>query len=76
MVLYGSGMGPGQLAQSQLNAAGNVDTTLAGTRVFFNGAPAPCSILPPGQVGAVAPFNLTGDKADVVVTYQDKSPPP
>jgi uncharacterized protein (TIGR03437 family) len=70
VVLYGSGMGPAQLAQFQLDSSGNVPTTVAGTSVFFNGTPAPVLYSSAGQVGAVAPFNLSGDKADVIVTYQ------
>ncbi len=70
VVLYGAGMGPAQLVPFQLNGAGLVDTALAGTRVFFNGSPAPVLYTSAGQVGVVAPYNLTGPKADVVATYQ------
>ncbi len=68
--LYGAGMGPGSLAQFQLDASGKVPTTLAGTTVFINGIAAPVLYTSANQVGVVAPFNLTGPKADVVVTYQ------
>ena len=44
--------------------------TLAGTTVYFNGTPAPVLYTSANQVGVVAPFGLSGDKADVVVTYQ------
>jgi uncharacterized protein (TIGR03437 family) len=66
VALYGSGMGPAQLAQSGL-VNGRIPTTLAGTTVYFNGTPAPILYTSAGQVGVVAPFNLSGDKADVVV---------
>jgi uncharacterized protein (TIGR03437 family) len=68
LALYGSGMGPAQLAQFQL-VSGKVPTTLAGTTVYFNGTPAPILYTSAGQVGVVAPFNISGDKADVVVVY-------
>jgi trimeric autotransporter adhesin len=69
LALYGAGMGPAQLAQSQL-VNGRVPTTLAGTTVYFNGTAAPVLYTSAGQVGVAAPFGLSGDKADVVVTYQ------
>jgi uncharacterized protein (TIGR03437 family) len=69
VALYGAGMGPTQLAQAQL-VNGRVPATLAGTTVYFNGTAAPVLYTSAGQVGAVAPFSLSGDKADVVVTYQ------
>jgi uncharacterized protein (TIGR03437 family) len=69
IALYGSGLGPAQLVQAAL-VNGRVPTTLAGATVFFNGTPAPILYTSSGQVGVVAPFNISGDKADVVVTYQ------
>ncbi len=69
VALYGAGMGPVQVTESQL-VDGRVPITLAGTTAYFNGAPAPILYTSAGQVGAIAPFNLSGDKADVVVTYQ------
>jgi trimeric autotransporter adhesin len=69
IALYGAGLGPAQLTQAAL-VNGRVPTTLAGATVFFNGAPAPILYTSSGQVGVVAPFNISGDKADVVVTYQ------
>jgi uncharacterized protein (TIGR03437 family) len=70
VVLYGSGMGPAQLAQFKVNAAGAVPASLAGTTVYFNGSPAPVLYTSATQVGVVAPFNLTGPKADISVVYQ------
>lgn len=69
VALYGAGMGPAQLAPAQL-VNGRVPTTLAGTTVYFNGTAAPVLYTSAGQVGVLAPFGLSGDKADVVVTYQ------
>jgi uncharacterized protein (TIGR03437 family) len=70
VVIWGAGLGPNQLTQFQLNSAGQVPTTVGGTRVFFNGIAAPILYTSANQVGAVVPFGLTGPQADVVVTYQ------
>jgi uncharacterized protein (TIGR03437 family) len=72
VVLYGSGMGPASVAQSQLNSSGRVPVSLAGTRVFFNSTPAPILYTSFGQVGAIVPFGVTGNTAQVVVQYQDQ----
>jgi uncharacterized protein (TIGR03437 family) len=69
LALYGAGMGPAQLAQAKL-VNGRVPGTLAGTTVYFNDTAAPVLYTSAGQVGVAAPFGLSGDKADVVVTYQ------
>jgi uncharacterized protein (TIGR03437 family) len=69
VALYGAGMGPAQLVQFQL-VNGRVPTAVAGTSVYFNGVAAPLLYTSAGQVSAVAPFGLSGDKADLVVTYQ------
>src|ERR1051325_5615610 len=70
VAIFGSGMGPGNPVQFQVNAARLVGTSLAGTNVFFNGLAAPILYTSATQVSVVAPFNLTGPKADVVVTFQ------
>ena len=58
VVLYGSNLGPAQLAQFSLNAAGLVGTSLAGTQAFFNGTPAPVIYTSAGQVAAIVPYSL------------------
>jgi uncharacterized protein (TIGR03437 family) len=70
VVVWGSGLGPNQLTQFQLNAAGQVPTTVGGTQVFFNGVAAPVLYSSANQVSVVVPFGVTGPRADVVVTYQ------
>jgi len=69
VVIWGTGLAPAQLTQFQLNASGQVPTTLAGTRVFFNGVAAPILYTLANQVSVITPFGLTGPRADVVVTY-------
>jgi uncharacterized protein (TIGR03437 family) len=71
VVLYGSNLGPAQLAQFSLNAAGLVGTSLAGTQVFFNGTPAPVIYTSAGQVAAVVPYSLPpGLPYQVTIAYQ------
>lgn len=69
LALYGSGLGPAQVAEARL-VNGLLPVLVAGTTVFINGTPAPILYTSAGQVGVIAPFNLSGDKADVVVVYQ------
>ena len=71
LVLYGSNLGPPQLAQFSLNTAGLVGTSLAGTQVFFNGTPAPIIYTSAGQVAAIVPYALPpGLPYQVTVAYQ------
>jgi uncharacterized protein (TIGR03437 family) len=69
LALYGGGMSSPDLIRATL-VNGKVPLTLSGTAVYFNGTPAPVLYTSATQVGVVAPFGLSGDKADVVVTYQ------
>jgi trimeric autotransporter adhesin len=76
VVLYGSGMGPGQLVQYTLGSDGKVGTNLAGTSVFFNGMAAPVIYTSGSQVGAVVPYSISGANASVTVVYQGQSSAP
>jgi trimeric autotransporter adhesin len=70
VVLYGSGVGPSQLQQYQLNANGLVPTSLAGTSVAFNGIAGPVLYASPTQVAVVVPFELSGQSAQVIVNSE------
>ena len=41
VVVYGSGLGPPELAGAVLNSAGKLSKNIAGTSVLFNGIAAP-----------------------------------
>ena len=69
VVLYGSGLGPAQLALYHTNSAGNVDTQLSGATVSFNGIPAPIIYTSATQVAAVTPYGVPSGSAQVTVTY-------
>ncbi len=61
LTLYGTLMGPSELKTLELTAdrAGIADT-LAGTRVLFDGVPAPVLYTSEKQLSAIAPYELQG----------------
>ena len=71
LALYGQNMGPATLTSLALDINGAVNTTLAGTRVFFDGTPAPVVYTSAGQLSVIVPYNVAGkDSVRVVVEYQ------
>jgi len=75
VVIYGSGMGPAQLTiAAPLN--GVFGTEAGGTRVYFNGIPAPILYSSAGQIAAIAPYEIAGSAtAQVTVSYQNAVSP-
>lgn len=69
VVIFGSLMGPTNLATLQLDSSGKVATTLAGTQVLFDGVPAPIVYTSAGQLCAIVPYAVSGT-AKVQVSYQ------
>ncbi|HEV2689466.1 MAG TPA: IPT/TIG domain-containing protein, partial [Bryobacteraceae bacterium] len=74
VVMYGSGLGPDQLTQSQFGNDGLVPTQLADTAVSFNGIYAPIIYTSATQVAAVVPYVTSGTSAQVTITYQGQIP--
>jgi len=72
VVLYGAGMGPSTLTVAQ-PVNGAIGTNLAGTTVFFNGIAAPVTYTSATQVSVVAPYELSGSQAQVLVQYQGQT---
>ena len=70
VVLFGSGIGPAQLTQARADASGRYGTSLAGTRVLFNGIPAPMIYTWETQASALVPYNLSGNIVGVQIEYQ------
>jgi uncharacterized protein (TIGR03437 family) len=66
--IFGANLGPSALTTAQLDANGNIATTLAGTRVLFDGVAAPMIYTSANQIGAVAPFAIAGKTSTVVRT--------
>jgi uncharacterized protein (TIGR03437 family) len=76
VVLYGSNLGPAQLVQFQLDSTGRVPTSLSGTRVLFNGTPAPILYASPTQVAAIVPYETSGANAQVVAQNGNQTSAP
>ncbi len=71
VTIFGSSIGPSALTTLQLNSAGLVSRLLAGTRVLFDGMPAPVVYTSALQVSAVAPYGLAGSgSTQLQVEYQ------
>ena len=64
----GAAIGPPSLTTAQLDANGNIATLLAGTRVLFDGVPAPIIYTSATQVSAVVPYAIAGQTTTVVRT--------
>jgi len=74
VTIFGKGLGPNSLVGSQLDSLGRLSTSLAGTRVFFDGVAAPIIYTVAGQVGAIVPYGVSGKSATrVQVVYQELS---
>jgi uncharacterized protein (TIGR03437 family) len=58
--LYGSGLGPQTGVNAQAGSNGIIATQLAGTRVLFQGVPAPVLYASDGRVNTVVPFTMYG----------------
>ncbi len=58
--IKGALLGPANAAAFTLNSKGGVDTILAGTRVLFDGIPAPVIYTSAVQINAIAPFEIAG----------------
>ena len=76
VVVYGAGLGPQQLTLEQVSSNNVVASALAGTRILFNGTPAPILYTTATQVSAVVPFGLTGSTAQVIAQNGDQTSQP
>ena len=60
IALYGVGIGPVAREWAVPDASGTIATELAGTRVWFDGFPAPILMAGDDEVRAIVPFELSG----------------
>lgn len=67
VTVFGSNLGPSAPATLQLDAYGQVATTLSQTQVFFDNVAAPLVYASSGQVTAAVPFGVAG-RASTQVT--------
>jgi uncharacterized protein (TIGR03437 family) len=76
LALYGTSFGPSQLTTLSIDSNGIVNTSLAGTRVLFDGTPAPIVYTSATQLSVIVPANVAGkDTVSVVVEYQGVTAP-
>ena len=76
IVIYGAGLGPDQVTQSQPTASGFLPVSVAGTSVLINGSLAPIVYTSANQVAAVMPFATGGSLGQLFVQYQGQSSAP
>ncbi len=71
VMLFPSNAGPETLARLQLTGDGRLSTSIAGTRVLFDGIAAPLAYAARGQICAIVPYALAHKQTtQVVVEYQ------
>jgi trimeric autotransporter adhesin len=60
VTIFGTQLGPVTPATLQLNASGEVASTLGGTQVFFDGTPAPMIYASSTQISVIVPYEIAG----------------
>jgi astacin len=71
VTVFGANLGPAQPAVFQFDGSGKAPAELAGTRVTFDGVPAPILLASAGQSTVVVPHSVAGtSSARMVVQYQ------
>jgi uncharacterized protein (TIGR03437 family) len=74
VVVYGSGLGPAQLAGAQVDSASRLGNNLAGTQVLINNSPAALIYARADQVAAIVPKTVAGQQnVGVQVKYQGQT---
>lgn len=77
IVLHPLNAGPATLVAMAWDKSGHAFTSLAETRVLFDGQPAPLVYVVAGEIGAIVPFELADrSSTNVVVEYQGKPSAP
>jgi len=61
ITIFGSGLGPTGVVTFQLDSSGHFPTILAGTQVLFDGVAAPLLFVQAGQIGAIVPYEVSGE---------------
>jgi uncharacterized protein (TIGR03437 family) len=74
VTIFGSNLGPSRLTGYQLTASHLVSTTLAQTRVLFDGIPAPLLYVRHDQLSAIVPYAVSG-QPDTQVVVEHKGIP-
>jgi len=58
--IFGDAIGPKTTAGTQISSPGFLDNSLAGTKIYFDGIPAPLVHAGAKQVAAIAPYEVAG----------------
>jgi endo-1,4-beta-xylanase len=66
VTIFQANYGPAALLGAQLDSHGLVSSNLGGAQVFFDGTPAPLIYALAGQVSAVVPYEVSGEKQTVI----------
>ncbi len=75
-VIFGANMGPSQLATLTVSG-GKIDSTLAGTKVLFDGAAAPLIYTSAAQLAAIVPYGVAGrSSTQIVIQYNGQNSTP
>ena len=67
VAIFGTGLGPANLAGAHVDSTGHLAKELAGTQVTFNGVAAPLLYASSTQVGALVPFSISSAAGAVTV---------
>jgi uncharacterized protein (TIGR03437 family) len=79
VVIFGTDLGPAQLAGMTLNSSGLVSTQYSANAVIsvrFDGVPAPLVYTSAAAIAVMVPYEITGSTAQITVTYQGKTSAP
>jgi len=66
VTIYAASQGPASPTLGEVGANGQYPTSLGGVQVKFDGTPAPLIYAGPGQVNAIAPFEIAGQQQTTI----------
>jgi uncharacterized protein (TIGR03437 family) len=76
-IVWGQSLGPATPTPLQVNTNGTLSSSIGGVQVFFNGYAAPMIYALAGQLSAVVPYEVAGQKTvNVVVVYRGNASAP
>jgi len=64
--IFGMNIGAPEQHNGSVRQDGHLDNNLANVQVFFDGRPAPLLLVTPGQINAIAPFEISGKTTTMV----------
>ena len=77
VAIFGQGLGPPTLSPLQVNSNNTLSNSIGGVQVFFNGYPAPLIYALAGQLGAIVPYEVSGQTTvNVTVVYEGNASAP